>query len=138
MLVIVSVPLLVRLIPVTITAPLNEIAVAPEIAWVLVVNVAAPPLNAVPALVIPFLNSRFVDVVTAVDVQVHPAFIVTAPIKISIPVLLASVKDPVKLDVPVTVKLNVLVANVPAETVRFPLTTVAAPSVFVPAPDVLK
>ena len=82
--------------------------------------VAAPAVNAPAVFVKPLEKIMLAAVVTAVDVQV-PAVLVTRPVNVFTPVLLASEIVPAVLVVPPTVKVPVarfIVA--PAFTVKLP------------------
>lgn len=68
--------------------------------WLLVSKLAPPPLKEIPLCVIPALKIRFEEVVSTVEVQEPVAEIVTAPLKIFIPVLLVILVAPLIVVVP--------------------------------------
>jgi len=115
--------LLVSKMPVMaiLLAKLND--VAPVIGCAFVSNVAPPAEKEVPPFVIPPLKTKFAVVVTAVEVNVDVLARLTLPTKISVPLLLESVKPPapVIVVVPLTVKVAVfaLVSTIPVMATLF-------------------
>ena len=127
------------------TGPVKVIGLVPETVWVLVENVIVPVPGAVivPLLVRPPLNSS-----GAFPVFVNVPALVNSPVKMFVPVTLASLKvalfvnvdNAVKFPEP-SVKVPPLViapeaVNAPAPAVRAPLFVITPATVKVPAPAV--
>lgn len=98
---------LVTVTPVTITLFAKESAVVPEMdCGPEVLKVAPPATKEVPLLVIPPRKTTLAEVVTTEVSKVPPKL--TLPAKMSMPLLLESVKPPVPVVVPDMVRLFVL------------------------------